>query len=147
MFFTKALLARNPKPDNFWKRRRLFKLTAHYYGRRRNCYSIAIKYCHRALVYATKARKLKKVDMKELWTQRVEAGARELGSTAEALAAGLARCSISLSMKSLSNLAIWEPRTFKALTQVASAKLRQDPPKGLADLGPPPKGVITRGML
>jgi large subunit ribosomal protein L20 len=101
-----------------------------------------------------------------LWEQRIQAGAAEHGSSFEAIVRGLARCTISLNRKTLANLAIWEPRTFKvrylmcfdfvsilnekhsqSLTQVASAKLRQDPPKGLQDLGPPPDGVITRGML
>jgi len=59
----------------------------------------------------------------------------------------MARCHIALDRKTLANLAIWEPRTFKSLTQIASAKLRQDPVKGLNDIGPVPTGVITRGML
>lgn len=35
----------------------------HFYGRSRNCYSLAIRAVHRALVFATKGRKLKKEDM------------------------------------------------------------------------------------
>nr|CAG4638826.1 EOG090X0H9C [Cyclestheria hislopi] len=147
MWVTGILLSRIPSADKFWKRRRILRLTAHYYGRKRNCYSIAIKYCHRALVYATKSRELKKKDMKELWEQRIEAGSQELGSSYEALVRGMARCNIVLDRKTLANLAIWEPRTFKSLVQIASAKLRQNPPKGLDNLGPPPTGVITRGML
>lgn len=88
-------LVRARGPDEFWRKRRIFKLSAvreifsitfniyfktkifvflvqiysqHYYGRRRNCYSIAIRGVHRALVYATKARQLKKDDMKEVMT-------------------------------------------------------------------------------
>jgi len=147
MWLTNVLFSRAPKPDNFWKRRRLFKLTSHYYGRKRNCYSIAIRYAHRALAYATKGRKLKKNDAKELWEQRIQAGAAEFGSSYEAVVRGIARCHIALDRKTLANLAIWEPRTFKSLTQIASAKLKQDPIKGLNDVGPSPTGVITRGML
>nr|CAG4650602.1 EOG090X0H9C [Sida crystallina] len=147
MLITAVLANRAPKPDAFWRRRRLFKLTAHYYGRKRNCYSIAIRYALRALVFSTKSRKLKKKDIKELWIQRIQAGAAEHDSSYETLVSGMAKCNIALNHKTLANLAIWEPRTFQSLTQIASAKLRQEPSKGLNDLKPPPAGVITRGML
>nr|CAG4651448.1 EOG090X0H9C [Simocephalus serrulatus] len=147
MLVTQVLCNRAPKPHGFWRKRRIFKMTAHFYGRKRNCYSIAIKHVHRALAYATKGRQLKKRDMKDLWIRRISAGCTELGSSYEALVRGMARCQIALDKRVLSDLAIWEPRTFKSLTQIAAAKLRQDPVKGLNDIGPPPAGVITRGML
>nr|CAG4648358.1 EOG090X0H9C [Moina brachiata] len=147
MHLTQVVMNRAPKPDSFWRKRRVFKMTAHYYGRKRNCYSIAIRLVHRALAFSTKSRRLKKLEIKELWQQRIEAGCRELGSSYEALVRGLGRCRIALDRKSLSNLAIWEPRTFKSLTQVAAARLRQEPIQGLNDISPPPAGVITRGML
>lgn len=82
----------------------------------------------------------------------------------------MARCQIALDKKTLANLAIWEPRTFKvtnnsckqiwgnfllilvsitlqSLTHIAAAKLQREPIKGLNDFSPPPAGVITRGML
>jgi hypothetical protein len=49
----------------------------------------------------------------QLWEQRIQAGAAEHGSSFEAIVRGLARCTISLNRKTLANLAIWEPRTFK----------------------------------
>nr|CAG4644422.1 EOG090X0H9C [Lepidurus arcticus] len=146
---TYPCLARVRSADKFWKRRRTFKLTSHYYGRKRNCYSIAIKYCHRALAYATKARLLKKKVAKDLWETRIGAAAAELGSSYDNIVYGMSRCNIALNRKSLANLAVWEPRSFKALNKIAIARLRIDPelPKGLNDLGPAPVGVITRGML
>jgi large subunit ribosomal protein L20 len=49
----------------------------------------------------------------QLWQQRISAGCRELGSSYEVLVRGMARCQIALDKKTLANLAIWEPRTFK----------------------------------
>nr|CAG4652288.1 EOG090X0H9C [Triops cancriformis] len=146
---TYPCFARVKSADKFWKRRRTFKLTAHYYGRQRNCYSVAIKLCHRALAYSTRARLLKKKVAKELWETRIGATAQELGSSYEAIVYGMSRCNIALDRKSLANLAVWEPRSFKALNKVAITRLRGDPdlPKGLNNLGPAPAGVITRGML
>ncbi|KAJ8951105.1 hypothetical protein NQ318_003803 [Aromia moschata] len=60
-------------PDEFWRKKKIFKLAAAFQGRKRNCYSIAVRYVHRALVYATKGRKLKKIDMGNLWETRVQA--------------------------------------------------------------------------
>ena len=36
-------------PDRFWKRRRLFMMTSHLYGRARNCYYVATRYNIRQL--------------------------------------------------------------------------------------------------
>ncbi len=51
--------------------------------------------------------------MLKLWKQRIQAGCEELGTSYEAVLSGLARCQINLDRKSLANLAIWEPKTFK----------------------------------
>lgn len=75
-------------PDEFWRKRKIFKLAAvstltccfltkssnyllylcfkHFYGRRRNCYSIAIRGVHRALQHATAGRQLRKIDVAEV---------------------------------------------------------------------------------
>jgi ribosomal protein L20 len=57
-------------PDKFWIRRRVRMMTAHYCGRKRNCYTIASKYLIRALTYSTINRKVKKRDFRELCDQR-----------------------------------------------------------------------------
>jgi large subunit ribosomal protein L20 len=119
-------------------------LFQHFYGRARNCYSIAIRAVHRALVFATKGRKLKKQDMADvgtvyykymsaslsvdaywvlhgfisslllqLWETRITAGCEEHNMTYPLFREGLARCNILLNRKTLADLAIWEPRTFK----------------------------------
>ncbi|XP_061389649.1 large ribosomal subunit protein bL20 [Musca vetustissima] len=116
---TLPLLVRTRGPDEFWRKRKIFKLAAHYRGRRRNVYSITIKNVHRALVYATKGRKLKKLDMKELWDTRLQAGCEQYGISIETFKDCLARNNILLNRKVLSDLAIWEPRSFEALVNLS----------------------------
>ncbi|XP_036326064.1 39S ribosomal protein L20, mitochondrial [Rhagoletis pomonella] len=116
---TLALFVRSRGPDEFWRKRRIFKLAAHFRGRKRNCYSIAVRNVHRALVYATKGRKLKKLDMAELWSKRVEAGCEQYGITLETFKETLARNNILLNKKALADLAIWEPRSFEALVKLS----------------------------
>ncbi|XP_013791263.1 39S ribosomal protein L20, mitochondrial-like [Limulus polyphemus] len=134
-------------PDKFWKRRQILKLAAHFYGRKRNCYSIAIRSVQKALQHAAYGRKVKKLERINLWKERITAACEELNIPYPLLMENLARCDIALSKKTLADLAIWEPRTFKCLTQIAAAKNQSYPPTVKAALQPPPEGVITRGML
>lgn len=115
-------------------------------GRRRNCYSVTIKIVHRALVYATKGRKLKKFDMAELWTQRITAGCEQHGISYEAFSESLARDNILLNKKAMSELAVWEPRTFETLAKIARERAVTD---GLEGISAPhtPNGVVTRDLL
>ncbi|XP_063224213.1 large ribosomal subunit protein bL20m [Bacillus rossius redtenbacheri] len=147
VFQSLVFFTRSRGPDEFWRKRKIFKLSAHFIGRRRNCYSIAIRSVHRALVFATKGRKLKKQDMKDLWDVRLTAACEEHNFSYPLLAEGLSRCNILLNRKSLSDLAIWEPRSFKALASLAWSRVAQDGLAKARDLDEPPAGVITRGML
>nr|XP_026486273.1 39S ribosomal protein L20, mitochondrial [Vanessa tameamea] len=126
VFLTVANWIRARGPDEFWRKRRIFRLAAHYTGRRRNCYSVAVRNVHRALAYATKARKLKKEDMKILWDTRITAACEQHNITAFSLREGLGRADIMLDRKSLSDLAAWEPKTFHCLAAVAKEKLNLD---------------------
>ncbi|XP_049866567.1 39S ribosomal protein L20, mitochondrial [Pectinophora gossypiella] len=126
VFLTVVNWVRARGPDEIWRKRKIFKLAAHYIGRRRNCYSIAIRNVNRALVYATKARKLKKEDMKALWNTRISAACEQHNITAYTLKEGLDRANIMLDRKSLSDLASWEPRTFECLAAVAKQKVQFD---------------------
>ncbi|XP_073951512.1 large ribosomal subunit protein bL20m-like isoform X2 [Choristoneura fumiferana] len=126
VFLTVANLIRVRGPDEYWRKRRIFRLAAHYIGRRRNCYSVAVRNVHRALAYVTKARQLKKEDMKDLWNTRIAAACEQHNITQFQLKEGLDRANILLDRKSLSNLASWEPRTFESLAAVAKQKLELD---------------------
>ncbi|RZB77515.1 39S ribosomal protein L20, mitochondrial [Asbolus verrucosus] len=123
MVFTTAInFVRSRGPDEFWRKRKIFKLAAAFLGRRRNCYSIAIRNVHRALVYATKGRKLKKMDFANLWQTRITAGCEQHDIDYSVFRESLVRSNILLNRKTLADLACWEPFTFKALTEVAQKR-------------------------
>ncbi|XP_046667032.1 39S ribosomal protein L20, mitochondrial [Homalodisca vitripennis] len=138
----------NKGPDEFYRKRNILRLSAHFYGRARNCYSIAVRKVHRALVYSTKGRKLRREDMRDLWTIRTTAATEELGLPFPLFRAGLQSSNVLLNRKSLADLAIWEPRTFKALTDFAWSRAVED---GLTNVdklkSDPPEHVVTREML
>lgn len=126
VFLSVVNFIRSRGPDEFWRKRRVFRLAAHFIGRRRNCYSVAVRNVHRALVYATKARHLKKDDMKTLWSTRITAACEQHNITHFSLKEGLERANIMLDRKTLSDLACWEPRTFESLAAIAKQKLELD---------------------
>ncbi|KOC68828.1 39S ribosomal protein L20, mitochondrial [Habropoda laboriosa] len=146
VFLTAQLFVRSRGPDEFWRKRQIFKLAAHYIGRKRNCYSIAIKNVHRALLKSTKGRQLKKEDMKELWETRLTAATIQHGINLKILLEGLTRCNILLNRKSLTALAIWEPRTFKCLSDIACAKTKLGGVKQVAN-NPMPETVVVKGLI
>jgi len=117
-------------PDRFWKRRRLYMMTSHLYGRARNCYRIAMRYNIRQLQHVRKTRDARKLDTKDLWDARVEGQARELNYNTWHMREALSRTGIQLDRHSISTLALTEPRTFRALTAVAALKTQQSPEEG-----------------
>jgi len=131
VFTTIASFIRARGPDEFWRKRKIFKLSAHFLGRRRNCYSIAIRNVHRALAYATKGRKLKKDDMQELWDTRISGACRQFGITHETLRETLSRNDVMLNRKALADLAIWEPKTFEAIVNTCRQRAIEDGIKGI----------------
>ncbi|XP_020285169.1 39S ribosomal protein L20, mitochondrial [Pseudomyrmex gracilis] len=146
VFLSASLSVRSRGPDEFWRKRNIFRLAAHFIGRRRNCYSLAVRGVHRALVYCTIGRKLKKADINQLREQRVEAASQEHNIDLTTLRTGLGRCNIFLNRKSLADLAIWEPRSFKALTDIACARAKQDHFRSVANVEVP-KNVFVRGLI
>ncbi|XP_017890666.1 39S ribosomal protein L20, mitochondrial [Ceratina calcarata] len=145
VFLTAQLFARSRGPDEFWRKRQIFKLAARFIGRRRNCYSLSIRAVHRALLKTTRGRQLKKMDMRELWETRLDAASNEHGINMNILREGLNRCNILLDRKTLSTLAAWEPRTFKSLCDIACAKAIMGGVKGVSKKSIP-ETVIVNGL-
>lgn len=145
VFLTAQLFVRCRGPDEFWRKRQIFKLAARFIGRRRNCYSLSIRAVHKALLVATKGRQLKKLDMKELWETRLDAATGEHGINLNILREGLNRTNILLDRKSLSTLAAWEPRSFKSLCDIACTKAIIGGVRGVAK-NSVPETVIVNGL-
>ncbi|KAI0238140.1 39S ribosomal protein L20, mitochondrial [Lamellibrachia satsuma] len=132
-------------PAKFWRVQQYLRFSWGFRGRKRTCYRIGMRYIHKALVYATKGRLLKKIQMHKLWNMRLDAAAQEHNLTGHNFLEGLARCNIQLDRKVLTDLAVFEPRTFQSLVEVSKKRLEEE---GIANAQMPrPQGVFTRGML
>ncbi len=73
----------------------------------------------RALQYAYRDRRNKKRDLRGLWITRINAAAREQGTTYGKLIASLKAAHIELDRKVLAELAVNEPKAFATVVETA----------------------------
>lgn len=71
----------------------------------------------KSLQYAFRDRRNKKRDMRQLWITRINAAARQNGTTYAKLIAGLKAKNITLDRKTLADLAVREPAAFTAIVK------------------------------
>src|SRR6476469_4817270 len=75
----------------------------------------------RALQYAYRDRRNKKRDLRGLWITRINAAAREQGTTYGKLIASLKAANVELDRKVLAELAVSEPAAFAAIVKNVTA--------------------------
>jgi large subunit ribosomal protein L20 len=94
---------------------KILRLAKGFRGRAKNCIRIARERVEKSLQYAYRDRKNKKRDMRRLWITRINAGTRQYGLRYSDLVHGLKEENIQVNRKMLSELAMNEPHSFKAL--------------------------------
>jgi large subunit ribosomal protein L20 len=72
-----------------------------------------------ALAYATRDRKQRKRDMRELWIIRINAAARLNGVSYSSFIAGLKKANVDLDRKTLADIAVRDAATFGRIVEVA----------------------------
>ncbi|XP_011857394.1 PREDICTED: 39S ribosomal protein L20, mitochondrial [Mandrillus leucophaeus] len=115
----------------------------HFRGRKNRCYSLAVRAVIRAFVKCTKARYLKKKNMRTLWINRITAASQEHGLKYPAFIGNLVKCQVELNRKVLADLAIYEPKTFKSLAALANRRRHEGFAAALGD-GKEPEGIFSR---
>ncbi|OGX31259.1 MAG: 50S ribosomal protein L20 [Omnitrophica WOR_2 bacterium RIFCSPLOWO2_12_FULL_46_30] len=70
-------------------------------------------------VYAYRDRKKRKIEFRQLWIARLNAGARAAGITYNKFINGLKKAKVTLNRKMLAELAVNEPKAFQKLVEVA----------------------------
>lgn len=74
----------------------------------------------RALQYAYRDRRNKKRDLRALWITRINAAARQEGTTYGKLIAGMKANNIEVNRKILAEIAVNDPAAFKKIVQAAT---------------------------
>lgn len=70
-------------------------------------------------VYAYRDRKKRKIEFRQLWIARLNAGAKAAGITYNKFINGLKKAKVALNRKMLAELAVNEPKAFQKLIEVA----------------------------
>lgn len=101
------------------KHKKTIKLAKGMQHDRTRSYRLAKQAVIKALSYAYRDRRNKKRDLRGLWITRINAAARELGTTYGKLMANLKAANIEIDRKVLSELAISEPKAFAEIVKTA----------------------------
>ena len=97
-----------------------------YRGRSNSSFRIAIERVEKGMQYAYRDRRNRKRSFRALWIQRINAGAREHGLSYSQFINGLGKAGIEIDRKILSDLAVREPDSFKALVEQAQTALAKN---------------------
>ncbi len=105
------------------KRRKVLEQAKGYRGTKNSSYKRAKEQVWKSGVYAYAGRKQRKRDLRALWIQRINAGAREHGLSYSQFVHGLRLAEIDLDRKILADLAATEPAAFAAVVEKAKNAL------------------------
>lgn len=77
----------------------------------------------RSMAHAYRDRRRRKRDMRRLWIVRINAAARQCGTTYGQLMHGLSAAGVQLDRKMLAELAVSDPAAFAQVVEKAKASL------------------------
>ena len=94
-----------------------------YFGNKSRSYRAAHEQVMHSDQYAFRDRRARKGDFRQLWIQRINAGARAHGMSYSKLIAGLRVAGVDVDRKILADLAVRDDKAFGALVGVARGAL------------------------
>lgn len=104
-------------------KKRLFKKARGFRGGRGKLLRTVKETLVRAGVYAYRDRKVRKREFRKLWIVRLNAAARMRGVRYSQFIYGLKKAGLELDRKTLSEMAIHDPRAFDEVTELVKAAL------------------------
>ncbi len=103
------------------RHKKLVRQTKGFFGSRHKLFRRANEGWMKSMAYAYRDRRNKKRDLRRLWIIRINAAARQNGTTYSRLIHDLRSSSIALDRKILADLAVNEPGAFSAVVETAQA--------------------------
>jgi len=107
------------------RRKKVLDQASGYWGRRSKLTRSAKDAVRKAGQYAYRDRRVKKRDFRQLWIARISAATRAEGLTYSRFINGLNKANVDINRKVLSNMAVEDPDSFKALVDTAKKSLDQ----------------------
>jgi large subunit ribosomal protein L20 len=99
------------------RRKKVLKQAKGYWGARSKVYTVAKNHVEKGLVHAYRDRKLKKRTFRNLWIVRINAAARQNGTSYSRLIHALDVKGVEINRKVLANLAMENPTAFAELVK------------------------------
>ena len=97
------------------RRKKILKVAKGYFGARSKVWTVAKNAVEKGWSYAYRDRRNKKRAFRRLWIARINAAARQNGTTYSKLIHQLSENDVQLNRKVLADLAMNHPATFKAV--------------------------------
>ena len=101
------------------KHKKILKAAKGMQHNRTRSYRLAKQAVIRALQYSYRDRRNRRRDLRSLWISRINAAARDNGTTYGKLIAGLKAANVELDRKILADVAANEPKAFAAIVKAA----------------------------
>lgn len=103
------------------RRKKILNMAKGYWGRRSKIYTIAKHAVEKALQYAYRDRRQRRRQFRRLWIVRINAAARQNGTTYSRFIGAVRKADIQLNRKVLADLAANDPNTFSQIVRAVSA--------------------------
>lgn len=94
-------------------------MTKGMYGTRHRLFRRANEAMMKSLWYAYRDRRTRKRDLRRLWIARINAAARQNGTTYSRLIHAMKKSDIRINRKMMADLAVRDPNAFKAVVDTA----------------------------
>lgn len=103
------------------RRKRILARAKGYWGARSKVYTVAKHHVEKAELHAYRDRRTKKRNFRQLWIARINAAARQHGTTYSKLIEALRKKQIDINRKILADLATRNPEAFTEVVKFAVA--------------------------
>jgi large subunit ribosomal protein L20 len=103
------------------RRKKVLNQAKGYWGRKHSSYRFANEQLMRSGQYAYRDRRARKRDFRRLWITRINAAARQNGTTYSELIHALGEAGIEVNRKMLADIAVRDPEAFKGICEQAKA--------------------------
>lgn len=106
------------------RHKKILKMAKGYRGSKSKLYKVARQQVLKSGNYAYAHRKLKKREFRKLWIARINAAARENGTTYSRMMHGLKVAGVDIDRKVLADLAVNDPQGFKELAEISKQSVK-----------------------
>ena len=101
--------------------KKVLKITKGQFGTRHRLFRRANEAMLKSLWYSYRDRRMRKRDLRRLWITRINAAARQNGTSYSRLIHGMKVSQITINRKILADLAVRDPQAFAAIVAKAQA--------------------------